>query len=177
MIQTTYKTANDRVILSITIGFKDTQRRILEESSHVGKIMRDKDGQSLLEDFVLDEAYETTFRSYFYSAQAELTEYLSAYTKDMPTTSEYIDTSASDTLVEDWNITLPMPSNFNESLSRAIGIKIEDFVTNYIMWLWLSTKDSSRTEIYLATATKLKEDITNLLNRRSVNLTRPNRYW
>ena len=175
MILNVYKTGNERVILTVVVGFTDMQRRVKEESSHLAVRSRDKDGTSLFDEFVLDEGYETKFRSYFYSAQGELSEYLSAYTNDIPLSSSYLDTSSVSS--EDYIVQLPMPATFNEALSRAIGLKIEDFFEAYIMWLWLSTKDASRGEVYLATSTKLKDDIKNLLNRRSVNLVRPNCYW
>ena len=177
MILNIYKTNNDRVILTIVIGFTDMQRRVKEESSHLAIRMRDKEGTSLFEEFVLDEGYETKFRSYFYSAQGELSQYLSAYTKDMPVSSSYLDTSAASVSSEDWKVILPMPATFNESVSQSIGLKIEDFFENYIMWLWLSTKDAGRAEIYLTLSRKLAEEIKNLLNRRSENITRPNCYW
>ena len=178
MILNIYRTENDRVILTIVIGFTDMQRRIKEESSHLAIRMRDKEGASLFEEYVLDEGYETKFRSYFYSVQGELSKYLSAYTKDVPVSSLYLDTSATSAgLPADWTVILPMPSNFNEAVSQSIGLKMEDFFENYIMFLWLSTKDTSRAETYLTLSRKLAEEIRNLLNRRSENITRPNCYW
>jgi len=178
MILNIYKTNNDRVILTIVIRFTDMQRRVKEESSHLAIRTRDKEGTSLFDEFVLDEGYETKFRSYFYSAQGELSQYLSAYTKDVPVSSSYLDTSAVNSVSsEDWKVILPMPSNFNEAVSKSIGFKIEDFFENYIMWLWLSTKDAYRAEVYLTLSQKLAEEIKNLLNRRSENITRPNCYW
>ena len=168
-----YKTVNDRVIITIVVSFREMQQKIKEESSHFAIRQKDKEGKSLFEEFVLDEGYETKFRSYFSSAQGELTEYLSAYLKNMPATSEVFDTAVDD----DWVVQLPMPASFNESLSRAIAIKIENFIESYIMYLWLATKDMEKAEVYLAQSMKFKEAINSNLNKRSGSITRPTGYW
>ncbi|MDR2917854.1 MAG: hypothetical protein LBV72_00605 [Tannerella sp.] len=174
MILTIYKSI-ERVIITIVIGFSEMQQRVKEESSHFAVRARDKEGDSLFEEFVLDEGYETKFRSYFYSAQGELIEYISAYLKNMPTESELIETDKAGD--EDWVIQLPMPHSFNESLAKPVGIKIEDFVETYIMYKWLEMKDENAASKYLATAEKLKSEINANLNKRYGGIERPNRYW
>jgi hypothetical protein len=174
MVLNIYKGA-EGIIITIVIPFKEMQQRTLEESSHYAARQRDKDGKSLFEEFVLDEGYETKFRSYFYSAQGELTEYLSAYLKNMPVVPELIDTGKAGK--EDWVIQLPMPLTFNEALARPVGFKIEDFVENYIMYRWLETKSPEAAATYMITSDKLKSEINANLNKRSCSVERPNVYW
>ncbi len=169
-----YKT-RERVIITIVIGYKDMQQRVLDESSQVAVRELDNEGVSHPDMFVLDEGNESRFRSYFYSAQGDLEEYLSAYTKNMPAVSDYIETNKAD--VNDCIIRLPMPHGFNESLSKAIGFKIEDFVEAYIMYKWLEMKLPNKAGGYLSVSDKLKREINANLNKRSGSIERPNVYY
>jgi hypothetical protein len=162
-------------VITIVIPFREMQERVLEESSHFAARQRDREGNVLFEEFVFDEGYETKFRSYFYSAQGELTEYLSAYLKFMPTASELIETDKAGR--EDWVMQLLMPCAFNEALAGPVGFKIEDFVENYIMYRWLETKSPEAATVYMATSNKLKSEINANLNKRSCSVERPNGYW
>ncbi|MDR1222365.1 MAG: hypothetical protein LBL07_05745 [Tannerella sp.] len=163
------------MIITIIIGFKEMQQRIKEESSHFALRKRDAEGNSLFEEYVLDEGHETRFRSLFYSAQGELEEYLSAYLKNLPAVSGLLETARSGG--EDRIIQLPMPRSFNESLARPTGIKIEDFTEAYIMYRWLEMKDEPAAAKYLATAEKLKSEINANLNKRSQSIERKGKLW
>jgi hypothetical protein len=174
MLLNVYKT-REGVVVTIVIGFGEMQQRVKEVSSHFAVRQRDKDGDSLFEEFVLDEGYETRFRSLFYSAQGELTEYLSGYLKNVPAVSEVVETNKAGD--EDWVIQLPMPYSFNESLSKAVGFKVEDFAESYIMYRWLEDKSPETAAGYLSVADKLKTEINANLNKRSCALERPMRYW
>jgi len=162
-------------VITVVVGFSLMQQRVKDESSQVAARAFDKDGNALFELFVLDEGYETRFRSYFASAIGEVAAFLSAYTKDMPSASFYQDTSmASD---DDFVVQLPMPATFDASLTASTGIKIEDFFEAYILFLWLSTKDAAKAEFYFARAEKLKSDINADLNKRFCSVRRPIGYW
>ena len=162
-------------VITVIVGFSGMQQRVKEESSQMAIRTRDKDDNSMFEELVLDEGYETKFRSLFFSAQGEITEYLSAYLKEIPSTSSFTDTDMAGE--EDMIFQLTMPDNFNNSLATAIGIKVEDFVEAFIMQRWLATKDASRAEFYYALAEKLKTEISLSLNKRHHNFVRPHEYW
>lgn len=157
----------------MVIPFGEMQRRVTEESSHFAVRQRDKEGSSLFEEFVLDEGYETKFRSYFYFAQGELTGYLSAYL--VPAAPDVVETDRAGG--EDWVIQLLMPRAFNEALARAVGFKIEEFVEGYIMRRWLETKAPEAAAVYMAASDRLKAEICADLNKRSCGVVRPNGYW
>lgn len=163
-------------VVTVVISFEEMQRRVTEESSHFAVRQRDGDGSSLFEEFVLDEGYETKFRSYFYFAQGELTGYLSAYLAPAAE-PELVETERAGS--EDWVIQLLMPRSFQKPMAKAVGVKIEEFVESYIMYRWLETKVSaaSAAATYMATSDKLKAEICAGLNRRSCGIVRPNGYW
>jgi hypothetical protein len=174
MMLTVYRTGRGTVI-TVVVAFKEMQQRVVEESSHFALRQRDGEGGSLFDGFVLDEGYETKFRSYFYAAQGELTEYLAAYLAPASDELELIETGKVGD--EDWVVQLCMPRAFNDALAKPVGLKIEDFVENYILYRWLETKQQEAAAVYMAAADKLKREINADLNKRSGGIERPGGYW
>ena len=175
MILNVYKTSR-RVIITILVSFVEMQRRVKEETSHIALRAKDKEGNPLYEDYVLDEAYETKFRTLFKTAQGEITLNLSAYLNNVPSEPEIEDTSES-VDGDDFILLLPMPPSYSHSLSNSLGVKIDDYFESYIMYSWLLSKDSQMAEIYFARSEKLKSEINTVVNIRSQGVKRPNRYW
>lgn len=142
---------------------------VKQESSLYAKNKVDKDGNSLFDNLVFDEAYLTKFREYFFDAQAEITPTVSAYMKDIPTEPAYYEFQDF-TKDRDYVFHLLMPEDFDKHMTHSIDIKIRQFMIAYIMYRWLETKLSSDAEIYLGRAEKVKGEAKELLERRT---TRP----
>jgi hypothetical protein len=166
---------SNHLIVTVVIGFKEMQQKVNEESALLAIRQRDDKGNTFFDDFVMDEAYETKLRSYFYSAQHELSDALCAYTKYIPEVSTNLNTTKAGD--EDYVVQLYMPPNFNESLAKGVAIKMEDFVESYIMYRWLETKLPDRAGVYLERCGGLKSDINGNLNKRAGSIRRGNGYY
>jgi hypothetical protein len=163
------------LLMTISISFKDMQQRVKEETSHFAIRQRDVKGDSLFEDYVLDEGDETRFGTLFYSAQAELETYVCAYTKRLPVDDRMINTSIENK--KDYVLQLLMPRNFNHPLARSTGLKIERFIENHIIYEWLETKNTQAAQVYALKAQTLESGINADLNKRCGGIVRPNVYY
>lgn len=148
---------------------------VKQEASQLAIRKSDKEGNSLFEQLVFDEAYLPKFRELFFDAQAEVTPALSAYMKEIPADPMCFETQdfSKD---RDYIFHLLMPEDFNRHMVKPIDIKIKQFITAYIMYRWLETKVPELAATFFERAMKVKDEAKELLERRN---TRPkiNHQW
>ncbi|MFT3994396.1 MAG: hypothetical protein QM660_08815 [Dysgonomonas sp.] len=139
---------------------------VKEESSLFSKDKVDKDGNLLFENLVFDEAYLSKFRGYFFDAQAEVTEAISSYLKDIPVEPEYFefdDFSKN----RDYTFFLLLPENFTSAMIIPVNTKIRQFLIAYIMYRWLELKQIAEYKSYQSRSENLLREVKGLLDRRN----------
>jgi hypothetical protein len=161
----------DHVVLTLTEGFKEMQERVKEESSQLAVRQRDGNGNTFFDELALDEAYETKLRAYWYQAQGEIEDCLSAYTKFLPGMSVSMDTTEAGA-DDNYVVQLIVPSGFHESKWKSVGFKVEEFMEAYIMYRWLETKLPGQSALYYERMTRLKPSIGGNLNMRANSIRR-----
>jgi hypothetical protein len=136
----------------------------------------DKNGANLFDELVFDEAYIPKFRELFFEGQAEIISALSAYMKDVPVTPGYFETQdfSKD---RDFRFELAMDDDFNPHLSKAVDIKIKEFLVAYILYRWLETKTPEYAAIYFERLTKVKDEIRRMLEIKTKPMQRWHGYW
>jgi hypothetical protein len=134
------------------------------------------DNSNLFDELVFDEAYIPKFRELFFEGQAELISTLSGYTKDVPATSGYFETQdfSKD---RDFRFELAMDNDFNSHLTKAVDIKIKEFLVAYILYRWLETKTPEYAAIYFERLTKVKDEIRRMLEIKTKPMQRWHGYW
>lgn len=138
---------------------------VKQESSQLAVRTKDKEGNDLFEELVFDEAYLDKFRELFLDAQAEVMPVISAYLKDAPPRPDFFEL-IDHTDDKDFEIVLLMPEEFVSALSKSVDIKINQFITAYVMYRWLETKLPQEAVSYKSRADVLLVDVKSLLNRR-----------
>jgi hypothetical protein len=135
-----------------------------------------KQGESLFDVLVFDEAYVPKFRELFFDGQAEIISALSGYMKDVPQGSAFFETQdfSKD---RDFRFELSMSDDFNLHLAKAVDIKIKEFLVSYILYRWLETKMPEYAAIYLERLTKVKGEIKKMLEAKTRPLRRWHGYW
>ena len=149
---------------------------VKQEASQLAIRKADKDGNSLFEQMVFDEAYLIKFRELFFDAQAEVTPALSAYMKDIAVEPEYFEPQDF-TQNRDYTFSLLMPDDFNFHLVRPIDIRLKQFLISYIMYRWLETKMPNDAATFFDRAGKTLADVRSSLNVRVGRIQRWAGYW
>jgi len=149
---------------------------VKQEASHLAIRKADKDGNSLFEQMVFDEAYLPKFRELFFDAQAEVTPALSAYMKEIPVEPEYFETQDF-SKNRDYTFSLIMPDDFNFHLVKPVDIKIRQFLISYIMYRWLETKLPGDAATFFERAGKVLTEVKALLSVRVGRIRRWTGYW
>jgi hypothetical protein len=136
----------------------------------------DKEGESLFDELVFDEAYIPKFRELFLEGQAELISAMSGYMKDVPVNHEYFETQdfSKD---RDFRFELAMDDDFNFHLAKAIDIKLKEFLVTYILYRWFETKTPEYASIYRERLVKVKEEIKEMLKIKTKPRERYHGYW
>lgn len=139
---------------------------VKQDSSLFSKDKIDKDGNSLFENLVFDEAYLPKFRELFFDAQAEVSEAISSYLKDIPVEPEYFEQNDF-SKNRDYIFFLLLPDNFTSAMIRPLDIKIRQFIIAYIMYRWLELKQVSEYQLYQSRSENLLREVKGLLDRRN----------
>jgi len=149
---------------------------VKQEASLLAVRRFDKDGDSLFEQLVFDEAYLILFRQLFFEAQAEVTIAFSGYMKDVPTEGDYFETQ---NFFEDRDYVfyLAMPSDWNYHLFKPVDIKVKEFLTAYIMYRWLETKLPQESLVYYQRARAVLDEAKVLLDKRTKPMRHSQGYW
>lgn len=152
----------------MVINFFYTQesvfRAIKEESSQLAIRKTDKDGNSLFDNLVFDEAYLITFRRLFFDAQAEVISALEAYIPNDDTAFFFEPEDFSKDI--NFSFVLCFPGDFKKALAKPIEIKVRQFLLTYIMYRWLETKLPDEAAVYLKRSEALLNESKELLDRR-----------
>ncbi len=138
---------------------------VKQESSLHSIRQRDKEGGSMFESLVFDEAYLVKFRELFFNAQAQIIPVIAAYKKG-GAESEYFERRAF-TKNRDFICHLLMPDDFNERMSRPLEDAIFNFLKDWIMYKWLETKLPETAAVFAANCEGYKGDVRRALNSRS----------
>lgn len=165
------------MLITGVVTFKEMQQLVKEETSNIAVREFDKDGDSMFESLVFDEAYESLFRTYFQTAQSSLMEYISGYAKDKPFPSYIFETGRSKLKADDYVLYLSMPCSFPDSMAKSVCINIEVYLKSWIIYEWYKTKLPEKANIFLMECERLGRLIRGQLNERSSLITRPNVYW
>lgn len=136
----------------------------------------DKEGNSLFDELVFDEAYVPKFRELFFDGQSEIVSVLSVYMKNVPVSPEYFETQdfSKD---KDFCFELAVSDDFNFHLAKPVDIKIREFLVAYILYRWLETKTPECAAIYFERLAKVKEEIKKMLATKTNPLRRWHGYW
>jgi hypothetical protein len=147
---------------------------VKQEASLYSIRQKNKEGESMFESLVFDEAYLIKFRELFFNAQAQITPILAAYKKDDGSGFfERKDFSKN----RDFTCHLCMPENFNEHMARPLEDHIFNFLKDWIMYKWLETKATDTAAIFAANCEGYKSDIRTALNSRRVPILRAHGYY
>jgi hypothetical protein len=143
----------------------DTFKAVKLESSLFAHRQTNKEGVSLFDIFVFDEAYDILFRQLFFEAQADLMQVIpSRFIKDMPIDEQYFQTA--DFLnEEDFNLWLDIPRRWLLQYSKYLDILIKEFLVAYILWRWLETKSPQFSQYYFLRLEILKPQIKKMFQR------------
>jgi hypothetical protein len=156
---------------------------VKQESSHLAVRKRDKEGFSLdkednsyFEMLVFDEAYLIKFRELFFDAQSEVTSAVSAYLKDVPAFTKYLE-EEDFRKDRDYTFALALPDDFNFHMVEPVNVKIRQYLIAYILFRWLETKLPEEASVYLERAIRCTEEIKKLLEHRTKPVRRWHGYW
>ena len=152
----------------------DIQKTVKRETSLIAVRRQDKEGNSLLDELVMDEAYEIAFRDYFLDARANVTMACSAYIREFEDTDFF----ENDNFYQDKDfvIHLDIP-NFITALNDSISTKMHMYLSLYIMYLWMETKLPEEAQIYLQRANVYLGDMKRLLEMRGARTIKPTRLY
>jgi len=142
----------------------DIQKTVKRETSLLAVRRKDQEGNTLLDELVMDEAYEIAFRDYFLDARANVTMACSAYIRNFEDT-DFFENDNFD-LDKDFEIHLEI-ENFITALNDSISTKMHMYLATYIMYLWLETKLPEEAQVYLHRANVYLADMKRLLEMRA----------
>ena len=146
------------------------QNAVKEETSLLAERRPDSaDPTALYNDqLVMDEEYDTLFRRLFQDAHAEIITHISSnYLADTPTDIEPLLSEFPDFSEErDFALWLTMHDDFPLQYVKSIGIKLKQFVIDYICWRWLETKAPNEAVSYYNRTQYVMKDVKELLIRK-----------
>lgn len=148
---------------------------VKQETSLLAVRTFDKEGNTLFEELVFDEAYPEKFRELFLDAQAEILPILSEYMKDRPERPDFFELRDL-TDDRDFEVVLLLPDDFITAMYKAVDIKINQALISYIVYRWLETKLSAEAAVFKERFEELLSGIKSLLSKRS-KPTRINHKW
>lgn len=146
-----------------------------QESSILGMRKRDSDGKDLFEELVLDEAYPIKFRELFMEARAEVSDALSAFTRNIPNDMGYFD-EYDHSQHRDFKLWLEVSDDWNDNLTTSVDVKLREYIVAYIMYRWLEMKLPQEAMMYHERATSVLARTKGLLNRPTTVIRRQHRW-
>ena len=146
------------------------QNAVKEETSLLAERRPDSaDPTALYNDqLVMDEEYDTLFRRLFQDSHAEIITHISSnYLADTPTDIDAIFSEFPDFSEErDFALWLTMHDDFPSQYIKSTGIKLKQFVIDYICWRWLETKAPNEAVSYYNRTQYVMKDVKELLIRK-----------
>jgi len=156
---------------------------VKQEASQLAVRKRDKEGNSedlegtaYFDLLVFDEAYLVKFRELFFDAQAGIIRVASAYLKEAPAHTEYLE-DQDFSKNRDFTLTLAMPDDFNFHMTKPVQIEIRQYLIAYIMYRWLETKLPEEAGVYLERSLHVAEEVKKLLDQRTGTERLWHGYW
>ncbi len=145
------------MILTFIYPHDDVFAAVKQEASLYSIRQTDKEGKSMFEALVFDEAYLSKFREMFLGAQGQVIPVLSAYIVE-PETAEYFD-RRDFSKNRDFVCQLCMPEDFNRHMTKPLEDHIFSFLKDWIMYKWLETKVPETAALFAANCEGYKGDI------------------
>lgn len=140
-------------------------KEVKNESSLMSARIKDKDGKSLFDTLVFDEAYMIMFRSLFLDAQSDITLMLPDRLIATPSDSWFDENNFKD----DKDFVFFFLKDSSTHLFKTLDVKIQVYMINHIMFNWLKTKYPEMAVVYLQNMTGLKDDIKRLVSRIQID--------
>lgn len=143
----------------------DTLEAIKRESSYLAERRFNEAGDSLFDELVYDEEYESLFRDHFMDARARVIEATLAYSKNLDESADFFETENLDH-DKDFVLFLMFPDEFPQGMIKPITVKIREFLVGYIMYRWLETKLPQEAAVFLQRAENALESAKASCERR-----------
>ncbi|MDR2002390.1 MAG: hypothetical protein LBQ74_05105 [Prevotella sp.] len=163
------------ILLTFIFSHEQVFRAVKQESSQLAVRKQDKDGNSLFEQLVFDEAYLPKFRELFFNAQGQIAPALAAYQRNIPVSPSYFE-RADFTKDRDYIVYLGMDDDFNMHMARPVEDYIFHFIKDWIMYEWLRNKSPDDASVYLVATEKYRTDIMSGLAQK-IKVRRRKGYW
>ena len=163
------------MILTFVYPHDDVFAAVKQEASLYSVRQTDKEGKSMFESLVFDEAYLTKFRELFLGAQGQIIPVLSAYTME-PESPEYFD-RRDFSKNRDFVCHLDMPEDFNRHMIKPLEDHIFSFLKDWIMYKWLETKVPETAAVFASNCEGYKGDIRADLCSRCGPIRRGGQYY
>lgn len=133
------------MIIYFIFSHDSIQKAVKQETSLLAerKTIDTQNGErSFFEELVMDEEYDILFRRLFLEAHAEIMKiippkFLNSTPTDLSSTFTEFQDFRQD---RDFALWLNTKCDFTEQYKKSIGIKIQQFLVDYICWRWLETK-------------------------------------
>jgi hypothetical protein len=165
------------MILTFIYTREDVFRQVKSESSVFAERQRTADGNSLFESFVFDEQHKNgLFTKYFIDAQVEVALSLGDYIPNRYVNTGFYNPNNS-TVTDRFVLQLDVSDNFLLSVRRALHDTIMAYMADYIMYLWLRTKEPNAAQIYYASAKEKPQKMYVMINKRDRHQSRQGSYW
>jgi len=150
------------------------QKAVKRETSLLAERRRTAEGAELLDELVMDEEYDITFKALMNDAHAEIILNLAAhYLIDTPTDMEPVFQEFPDFRQDrDFNLWLNMHADWPTQYRKAVDIKLLSYIIDYICYRWLETKSPNDAQTYYSRLDKTIDDVKRMLTRKTVPLRR-----
>lgn len=152
------------------IDYQQLCMMVERETSEVARRERDKDGNSLYEDLVMDSQYNDILNFAVKKAGAVINDTLSAY---LDPNTTYIYENGSIINDESLRYSLIFPPTFIRSNIPGINTSIHQYIVSYVCHEWYSAKLPEIAELYRVRMDAALQDIKHRLNMRVKPITRP----
>lgn len=135
------------ITIYIHITAQEIQQRAEQETAEIGKRRLDQQGNSLLEQLIMDSEYQLLFRNYFREACVQALDKCQAYTKHRlsPTGEDDNDTTRKD---EDFFATLRLPDTFSIPAANLIDRDIYNHLLACVLYRWFEFKLPQEAQIF-----------------------------
>jgi len=154
---------------------KDTiQKAVKRETSLLAERRRDQQGQELLDELVMDEEYDITFKQLMNDAHAEIILNLAAhYLAETPTDLAPVFIEFPDFRQNrDFSLWLNMHEDWPKNYFKSVDIKLQGYITDYVCYRWLETKSPNDAATYFSRLNKTIDDVQRMLVRKTIPLRR-----
>jgi hypothetical protein len=133
------------------------------------KKLADGSVTDMMEELVMDEAYEVMLRRLFLEAHAELISKLSVnYLIDTPTDLSSLLQEFPDFRQDrDFSLWLNVSNEWPRQYQKTLDIKMQQFLIDYVCWRWLETKSPEDALSYAQKLPGTSNQIKELLIRRT----------